>query len=293
MKFQAYVVRDYKMPDYYSILGVLPSADDAVIKAVYKALALKYHPDRNSEDANSIKRMAEINEAYAVLSDKEKRQAYDDVRRESSYQEKFNESERTTNDFKDIEDQIDYEWNLAARHYKDLDQILTMIGKFSNDLIVTYKIKLLGNRQFEHREILAESLIQEYLETYFGKNPRILAFARELLLKGRRDAARELNKAVRKNGKNLNPNEIILQITKTFDGFNTARDDSIQNDFHADESYGESWRNERESAHADHKELNAGAGRNSIGTNTKLVIGCLIAGFLVHLMGHCCPINRT
>jgi curved DNA-binding protein CbpA len=56
--------------DYYHILGVTPSADLAVIKAVYKALALKFHPDRNKESPDvAAKRMSEINEAYSVLSD--------------------------------------------------------------------------------------------------------------------------------------------------------------------------------------------------------------------------------
>ena len=64
------------VPDYYEILQVSPSAHPDVIQAAYRRLALLYHPDRNpSEDAVRI--MAQLNEAYAVLSDPEQRAQYD------------------------------------------------------------------------------------------------------------------------------------------------------------------------------------------------------------------------
>lgn len=60
------------------ILGVHPSADLAVIKAAYKALAMLYHPDRTVDrNDNSSSRMAEINEAYSVLKNKSTRKEYD------------------------------------------------------------------------------------------------------------------------------------------------------------------------------------------------------------------------
>jgi curved DNA-binding protein CbpA len=65
--------------NHYAILGVLPSADSVVIAAAYRALAKKYHPDKwtgNPREANS--RMRELNEAYGVLSDNEKRRKYDE-----------------------------------------------------------------------------------------------------------------------------------------------------------------------------------------------------------------------
>ena len=56
--------------DYYAILGVHPSAEKVVIDAAYKALAKRYHPDKNQNDAETAKRqMQEINEAYEILSD--------------------------------------------------------------------------------------------------------------------------------------------------------------------------------------------------------------------------------
>ncbi len=63
--------------DYYEILGVDRSANETQIKRAYRALAMRYHPDRNNGDPEASKRMKEINEAYAVLCDPQKRRVYD------------------------------------------------------------------------------------------------------------------------------------------------------------------------------------------------------------------------
>jgi curved DNA-binding protein len=66
---------EYK--DYYKILGVSKTASDKEIKAAYRRLAKKHHPDINPGNKEAEARFKEIGEAYDVLSDKEKRKRYD------------------------------------------------------------------------------------------------------------------------------------------------------------------------------------------------------------------------
>ncbi|MGL4601527.1 MAG: molecular chaperone DnaJ, partial [Plesiomonas sp.] len=63
--------------DYYEILGVTREADEKEIKKAYKRLAMKYHPDRNQGDKESEARFKEIKEAYEILTDDQKKAAYD------------------------------------------------------------------------------------------------------------------------------------------------------------------------------------------------------------------------
>lgn len=63
--------------DYYEVLGVPRDADDAALKKAYRQLAKKYHPDTNPGDKEAEARFKEASEAYAVLSDAQKRQQYD------------------------------------------------------------------------------------------------------------------------------------------------------------------------------------------------------------------------
>jgi curved DNA-binding protein len=67
---------------YYEILEIPETASQEEIKKAFKALAFKYHPDRNPEDKSSEERFKEVNEAHRVLSDPEKRAVYDSSRKE-------------------------------------------------------------------------------------------------------------------------------------------------------------------------------------------------------------------
>ena len=68
------------MKDYYEILEISESASEEVIHMAYKALVKKYHPDSSGQEKNSESKMQEINEAYEILSDPERRKNYDEKR---------------------------------------------------------------------------------------------------------------------------------------------------------------------------------------------------------------------
>ncbi|MES2830477.1 MAG: DnaJ domain-containing protein [Pseudomonadota bacterium] len=70
------------MNDLYAILGVEADASDTVVKAAYRRKAAAFHPDRNVS-ADAAIRFREVQEAYEILSDAEKRQAFDENRRRS------------------------------------------------------------------------------------------------------------------------------------------------------------------------------------------------------------------
>ena len=201
--------------DYYAILGVLPTAEDAVIRAAYKVLAQRYHPDRfcGEEEASekAHRKMVEINEAWSVLSDKQKRKEYDGIRGEGikSGENYFNDSD---DDGATSNDPLYRDWQVAIEYYPELIDLEGRLRKISWKLAYTYKVWMLELKQYESMEEIANRLEQQFMETYFGTNKKILSFARLLISNGNKSAAKKLNMAVRVLGSDIKADRVIDKI---------------------------------------------------------------------------------
>ena len=204
--------------DFYAILGVLPSAEEVVIRAAYKALAQRYHPDRWSGAAEeSHSKMSRINAAYAVLADSQKRAEYDRSRASGATGNfaaaEDDESPAFDNAMNDLEER----WNLAVTVFSDLTGIRSRMRRISKNLEFAFVTELIENRSFEKRESVAARLEKEFLTRFFGTNPEILKYSLELIESGERSAVQFLNKLVDTLGFEIDPFLIIDRVDKKFE----------------------------------------------------------------------------
>lgn len=202
--------------DHYQILGVIQDAEDIVIKAAYRALAQRYHPDKwAGSPAETTRRMHEINGAYAVLSDPIKRKQYDQSRASNEYNESEEDSSNAgTKD--DPGDSLDNDWSAVVKYFPDLEDIFKDLSKISKPLAQTYKVYLLESKEFAKRKVIAEQLERKFLEKYFGTNEEIIRFSRFLIRWGVKNAAKELNRAINLLGNNIHSKSIINRILQDY-----------------------------------------------------------------------------
>ncbi|KAL6545087.1 hypothetical protein OROHE_009994 [Orobanche hederae] len=116
---------------YYSVLGIRKDASSSDIRSAYRKLALKWHPDRwtkNPSDAGEAKRrFQKIQEAYTVLSDKEKRSMYD-----AGFLDLFDEDEGMGDFLHDLMNMMDKNVGAEDESLEDLQK--TFVDLFSEDL---------------------------------------------------------------------------------------------------------------------------------------------------------------
>jgi curved DNA-binding protein CbpA len=199
--------------DYYGILGVLPDVEAEVIRAVYLALAKKYHPDRGGGKAGE-EQMKEINEAYEVLIDPAKRKQYDSEYFKSKndtgdYAPDVDDEDLNTDDFQD-------DWNFAVEYCPELKKYLRELSEISPTLSVVYQSTILSTKNFDRAEKIKQELLKDFLNRYFGGNTHIQQFAVSLLRNKEMSAAKELNKVVKKLGSNVDHKGIITRINQKF-----------------------------------------------------------------------------
>jgi curved DNA-binding protein CbpA len=190
-------------PDYYRVLGILPTATDDVVRAVYRALAKKHHPDTGGD----AERFREISEAYTVLTDPVKRREFD-----RSHDIYFSPE----TDIGETDEELEREWSEAIHHAPEIDFLYWELKRYSNSLSLNFRTKLLNDKSYEDASILFNRLERLYFTTYFGTSPVIHRFVKFLLIEGLRDAAKDLNKSVKMFGQSLNPEEVIAEICRKY-----------------------------------------------------------------------------
>lgn len=203
------------MKDYYLMLGVLPDAEEVVIKAAYKALVQRYHPDRFQGAAEEAQRRTqELNEAYEVLSNPAKRADYNRQRQaQKNGSTSVYDEDQVSSDISTA-NELDADWQLAIQYYPDLVPLEQRLKRIFMPLGVGFRQLLLTTKHFDSRAEAARQLEKQYLETYFGSNPEIIAFAAKLILDGKREGAKELNKAIVVLGSRVEAKPIIEKINK-------------------------------------------------------------------------------
>lgn len=107
--------------DYYRILEIKEDADFSDIKKKYRKLAIKYHPDKNPEDNEAVKKFREITEAYEILGDEKKRKEYDNKRKFKNGQENNkNKNLKNKNNFSDNNFSFGKEFFKSASEMKEM-----------------------------------------------------------------------------------------------------------------------------------------------------------------------------
>lgn len=202
------------MKNFYQILGVLDDAEDIIIRAAYKALAQKHHPDKWKGDANDAnRRMSEINEAYGVLSNSEKRAQYDSEYF-SSHQK--NEAQEEDSEHSNFISEDDEAWNIAIEFYPQLQKDYLALARISNILGNTFKAKLIEGKKFEQANAYRESLESEYLTKYYGTDKEIQDFAKRLLLNNFIKEAIHVNKTVRAMGDSIDYGKLFKRMVEIY-----------------------------------------------------------------------------
>ena len=206
------------MKDYYRVLGVLRNAEEIVIKAAYKALAQKYHPDRvpDFEKVSATQKMMEINEAKDVLLDPGKRSEYN-----KKYDEQNVDRQSYGSEFKEQEQFSetslrDDEWNTAVNYFPDLKKIIKELGLISTNLTNLYKSYMLESRQFDERHKVRVIIENDYLTRFYGDDEKTRMYVKSLLLNNFKHAAIEINKHVLVMGNSIKYKQIYPKIEKIF-----------------------------------------------------------------------------
>lgn len=139
------------MKDYYKILDISINATKDEVKKAFRSLAKKYHPDRNVNDENSLRKFQEVNEAYEVLSNEDSRREYD--KKKSSFEQSNNketnsENNKSNSEKKKYQDKSDSIENLN-KYFESFFGFDANSNKINKDKLKTQKNPIDTGNMFE------------------------------------------------------------------------------------------------------------------------------------------------
>jgi curved DNA-binding protein CbpA len=205
----------------YSVLGVDPDAPNEVVKAAYRALAKQYHPDGNgSGSQDSTAKFIELQEAYSVISDEEKRAEYD---RTLSARTK---DDASLGDDVDAEISTDEIWVATAKEHPEIDGIHQILSQYSSALANRFVLAVANCDHGSDPAGYAFELEKAYFKKYFGDTPELQGLARRLLQAGLRQEAIALNRAINE-ARNDNPNLEAWKVRRILGDFESLLDEPL------------------------------------------------------------------
>ncbi len=196
--------------NYYRILGVDSNAELIIIRAAYKTLIQKYHPDKAKDDSERKifnEKTKLINEAYDVLRDEIKRKAYD--QNFSSNNSQKNEHTKTNN--------YDADWSVVIDNFPvirfEYEELLVLSQEVTNE----FKQIIIKNKKFSESKSLAKKLKYDFFRKNYGDNTDCQDFAYWLHKADRIDIANELKNFVRILGSDIDNEKLIADLSDKYD----------------------------------------------------------------------------
>ena len=198
--------------DYYNVLGLVPSAEIAVIRAAYRALVTIYHPDKNAS-SEAQEKIRTINIAYETLSDPTRRKQYDASREQQAHNASSSEFDC---DKPFDADPLEKAWAIAVSFYTSIDSDYNDLAKISWRLAFAFKLQLLEEQEYSNSKDIAYKLKAEYLTRYFGNDKEVRDYAEQLIKARELQAALYLNDIVNVMGKSVGIWSVTKKVSDKF-----------------------------------------------------------------------------
>ncbi len=189
------------MKNYYHILGLSfeSNPEPQLISAAYKALIKIYHPDVFKGDKKTLNRkVSEINEAYDILKDLNKKNIYDEKLKKFQNEKSFDYSDEEFEDKDQFNKKyVDQDWEIALLVYPELEKNKKILSLYSQKLGFQFQFYLLETKEFYKFEVIKNRFINAFLERKFGTSEEIKSFSQILIENGFRKNAIYLNKLIK------------------------------------------------------------------------------------------------